>query len=356
MAAHSAGLYKRGRYWHIDKEYLGQRIRGSCKTGEFNEALEVLAQKMEEVRQAKLFGARPKRTFRTAAAQYLRTKQKRSLADDAMHLKVLDRWIGDKYLDDIHDDTLAPFKQHRLQVDGVKRKTVNMALSVVRHILNLCATTWRDNGLTWLTQAPRITMYALTDAAEPYPLTWDDQRRLFAELNDGLAKMALFKVNTGAREHEVCRLRWEWEYAVPGASVFAVPGELVKNAKPRILVLNRVAASIVEDQRGLHKEFVFVGSRGQPLQKMNNNPWRQAWKRAGLPVDPKYKRGVHNLKHTFGQRLRAAGVSEEDRQFLLGHRTASLTTHYSAPEIRYFIDLANRVCEQREEIFLRRVS
>jgi len=54
---------------------------------------------------------------------------------------------------------------------------------------------------------------------------------------------------------------------------------------------------------------------------------------------------VHDLKHTFGRRLRAAGVSFEDRQDLLGHKSARITTHYSAAEIRNLIDAANKVCQ-----------
>jgi len=42
---------------------------------------------------------------------------------------------------------------------------------------------------------------------------------------------------------------------------------------------------------------------------------------------------VRDLKHTFGRRLRAAGVSFEDRQDLLGHRSGRITTHYSAAEL-----------------------
>jgi len=33
---------------------------------------------------------------------------------------------------------------------------------------------------------------------------------------------------------------------------------------------------------------------------------------------------VHDLRHTFGQRPRDAGVSEEDRALLLGHSTTSM--------------------------------
>ena len=37
--------------------------------------------------------------------------------------------------------------------------------------------------------------------------------------------------------------------------------------------------------------------------------------------------------HTFGQRLRDAGVSEEDRALLLGHAIAGMPQHYAAATI-----------------------
>ena len=54
-----------------------------------------------------------------------------------------------------------------------------------------------------------------------------------------------------------------------------------------------------------------------------------------------------DLKHTFGRRLRAAGVSFEDRQDLLGQRSRRITTQYSAAELSRLIEAANRVCEGR---------
>ncbi len=53
---------------------------------------------------------------------------------------------------------------------------------------------------------------------------------------------------------------------------------------------------------------------------------------------------MHDLKHTFGRRLRAAGVSFEDRQDLLGHRSGRITTHYSAAELENLIAAAEEVC------------
>lgn len=46
---------------------------------------------------------------------------------------------------------------------------------------------------------------------------------------------------------------------------------------------------------------------------------------------------------TFGKRLKAAGVSFEDRQTMLGHKSGSATTLYSGPELAALIAAANRV-------------
>jgi hypothetical protein len=47
---------------------------------------------------------------------------------------------------------------------------------------------------------------------------------------------------------------------------------------------------------------------------------------------------VHDLKHAFGRRLRAAGLSFEDRQDLLGHKSGRMTTHYSAAELMSLLE------------------
>ena len=95
---------------------------------------------------------------------------------------------------------------------------------------------------------------------------------------------------------------------------------------------------MVEEVRGEHPVYVFT-YRDNPITKMNNTAWQNARKRSGISMVR-----VHDLKHTFGRRLRAAGVSYEDRQDLLGHRSGRITTHYSGAELRSLIDAANSVC------------
>src|ERR1700733_11269743 len=169
----------------------------------------------------------------------------------------------------------------------------------------------------------------------PYPLSMEEQRLLFSELAGHLARMALFKVNTGTREHEVCGLRWDWEVQVPEpeTSAFIIPADQVKNGAERYVVLNRTAKSVIEACRGEHPEFVFTteerDSQRHPQSRMNNSGWKAARERAATrypeelgPACPQGFRRirVHDLKHTFGYRLRAAGVSFEDRKTLLGHK------------------------------------
>ena len=75
------------------------------------------------------------------------------------------------------------------------------------------------------------------------------------------------------------------------------------------------------------------------LYHLLNRAWKNARKKSGLT-----QVRVHDLKHTFGRRLRSAGVSFEDRQDLLGHKSTRITTHYSAAEVLNLLNAANKVC------------
>ncbi|MCS3835565.1 integrase [Pseudomonas sp. JAI111] len=129
-----------------------------------------------------------------------------------------------------------------------------------------------------------------------YPLSWEEQSILFSELPAHLQIMAMFKVNTGCREQEVCKLQWDWEIAVPelGTSVFLIPAGFggrsersgVKNRDERLVILNSVAKSIIEKRRGQHKHFVLPfgmpGENGNPtmIHRMNDSAWKRARIRA----------------------------------------------------------------------------
>lgn len=199
-------------------------------------------------------------------------------------------------------------------------------------------------------------MLNLLDSRSPYPLSWEEQDKLFNELPLHLKNMVLFKVNTGCREQEICQLRWEWEIKIPelGTSVFLIPARLVKNKEDRLVVLNEIAFAVIQAVRNQHPDFVFT-YKDRPVKWMNNTAWQNARRKVGLN-----EVRIHDLKHTFGRRLRAAGVSFEDRQDLLGHKSSRITTHYSSAEVHRLIESANRVCQRQKQglgtTFLRRGS
>ena len=114
----------------------------------------------------------------------------------------------------------------------------------------------------------------------------------------------------------------------------------MKNGDERLVVLNRIARSVVEARRGIDRTFVFT-CKSKPITRMMTASWKRARKIVELP-----QVRVHDLKHTFGRRLRAAGVSFEDRQDLLGHRSGRITTHYSAAELSRLIDAAESVVDR----------
>jgi integrase len=270
---------------------------------------------MEETRQAQVYGVRPARTFEQAAAKFvLENQHKRSIGDDVRLLKGLMPWVGSMPLDKVHMGTLQPWMAERRHL-GRSDGTINNGLQVVRRILNLAAGEWIDEqGVTWLAAPPKIKLMATPSRRQPYPLSWDEQARLFAELPAHLAQMALFAVNTGCRDAEICGLRWEWEVEVPMlcTSVFIIPGARVKNGDDRLVVLNNVARSVVQARRGLHATHVF-SYEGLPIRHMLTPAWKRARQRVGLPLVR-----IHDLKHTFGRRLRAAGVGFEDGRICLG--------------------------------------
>lgn len=329
--------------------------------------------KLEQLRQRKVYGVRQVHTWEEAAMRYLlEVKDQPSIHLTALCMKQLHPYLGHLPLTHIDDQALEPFIRDRqtekVLPDGtiekaVSNRTINIAIERAVRVLTLCARKWRDDDRRpWLDSVPMLRkLEEKKSSRKPYPMSWEEQSILFNELPGHLQTMALFKVNTGCREQEVCKLRWDWEISVPelGTSVFLIPADFggrharsgVKNGDERLVVLNNVAKSIIERQRGISKEWVFPYN-GTAMHRMNDSAWKKArvraaklWQEENLrPAHPGYASiRIHDLKHTFGRRLRAAGVTEEDRKSLLGHKNGSITSHYSGAELGKLIEAANMV-------------
>ena len=186
--------------------------------------------------------------FAEGAARYLEeSRDKRTVDITAWHVRLLTPYIGILELNRIHDRTLERFVADRVAA-GVSATTINRSLEVVRTVLNRAARSYRDDeGHPWLEGMPPLITMLPETRRPPYPITWEEQDRLFPKLPARLARMVLFAVNTGLRESNVCRLEWAWA-------------------------------------------------------TMNNTAWQRARREVGLRAVR-----IHDLRHTFACRLRAVG-------------------------------------------------
>jgi integrase len=354
----------------VNKQYKGQRIfarlgkvgQDDAETWLRGRQAEVDARREHELREGS------EQLFAAAAQKYLiecKQRSVRTLDVISYHVNILLPYIGSLPLRDVCNDALEGFKDDRA-TDGAKNATINRSLEVVRTVLNRAARVWRSNGRPWLTVAPLIEMLdERQQRRPPYPITWSEQAELMKHLPAHLQRMVLFDLNCGARDDNVCKLRWDWERKVPELerSVFVIPAAEFKGQRPHVLVLNDVAAKIVEECRGDHDEFVFVWRRERvknieeepvmpyrPIHTMNNTAFQNARRAAKLE-----RVRVHDLRHTFGQRLRDAGVSEEDRALLLGHAMTGMPQHYASATIARLVEAANKVQQTRDRTTLLRV-
>ena len=159
-------------------------------------------------------------------------------------------------------------------------------------------------------------------------------------------------MNTGLRDSNVCGLEWTWEVPVPevGRSVFVIPPEAFKAKRAHVVILNDAAWSIVQAQRGIDPIWVFP-YRGRRIGTMNNTAWQLARREIGLP-----RVRIHDMRHTFACRLRAAGVSAEDREALLGHAHHSMAGHYASADVGHLIKQANLILDRRGTCTVLRVA
>lgn len=336
-----AGLFNRDGIWHIDKWIDGQRVCKSCATSSLAEAETQLVRLIEQQRQARIFGIRPKRTFEQAAAAYIKKYAQQKSIDSAISkLDQIMPYIGNMPIDEINSGTLDEWVAMRME-QGRAVNTINHGLKIVRRVLNVAERELIDeNNLSWLLRAPLIKLLPVDDKREPCPITWQEEKNLLNQLPVHLREMSLFVLNTGCRDQEICHLRWHWEIPIPelNISVFLIPKDFNKGKRDRLIVLNKVARDIVDRQRGKHPEFVF-SYRGYGIYQMNNSGWQKARLMIGLP-----ELRVHDLRHTFGTRLRALETPFEDCRDLLGHKPTRTTDIYCHQSITGLLREVEKLC------------
>lgn len=132
--------------------------------------------------------------------------------------------------------------------------------------------------------------------------------------------------------------------------------EEFKSERPHVLILNDVTRSAVEACQRQHADYVFAYRRklkdaAPPNRNDDNTAWQKTRKHADLA-----EVRVHDLRHTFAQRLRDAGVTAEERAMLLGHAVVTMTAHDAAPTIERLTEMTNKAQHTRDTATVLRVA
>jgi integrase len=298
----------------------------------------------EKIRKVIVYGEKVERTFDSAAARYLEDYgHKKSLDRDIVTIKAVLGYIGALPLTQIHAGSLELFIRDR-KMAGISAGTINRDIAIIRRILTLSARLWRDEkGRPWIDTVPMFPMVP-GPKRKPRPISHAEEKLLLQALPKYLAEMVQFALHTGLRDQEICGMKWTDETKVQGldTTVLIITEDRAKNTYERIVPLNKIARSLIASRRGNKSEYIF-DLDGAKLSRINNRAWRDAIKKTGLQGVR-----VHDLRHTFGMRLRAEGVTHEDRQDLLGHLAGRITTHYSRVQIKQLIDCVELLCAEKQ--------
>lgn len=169
----------------IDKRHQGSRVslrlgQTTIEQAEARLKLE-LAHVEVETEMARRARARP--LIRDCAARYLAQRhERRSLSTIQIHVRLLLPHIGHLEPRQVHDATLAPFISSRIAA-AASATTINRSLEVARAILNRAARAYRDmDGTPWLSGVPPLITMLPESRRPPYPITWEEQDRLFPRL------------------------------------------------------------------------------------------------------------------------------------------------------------------------------
>ena len=356
--------------WYAEGTLFKRRVRQSTGTASEEEATLILNDIVSQLKRKYVYGEKESVVdFNTVAAKHLNESTKVSIKEDARYIEQMISYIGSLPMHEIFrgfvaDKKPTPLEQFILDraKDKVSTRTINYALSVLNIIGNKAVKRWRGSGGKplipfWnsvpLVDSEEAKALGLQPKRQVGPISWKEQTVLFNELPEFNRDMCLFKVNTGCREQEVCQLHWSWlVQRDDGIWYFEIPEGFVKNRMMRVVVLNDIARSVIQKHKGEHPDYVFV-YKNHPVNGMNGTAFQKARKRATKKLSSLRNVGIHNLKHTYGARLRAAGVPEEDRNFLTGHKgKMSMTTYYSVPELTKMLEYSNRVCKQDDKLIL----
>jgi len=330
--AREKGLYRRkdSPYWWV-KIVLpdGRQVCRSTRLKILADAEEYLIRLKAEAYEAARTGIPVERNWQDAVVQYLEDNaDKRRLFYDQAHFQKLDPYLRGYRLRDINMNALRPFIQDRKQQDGVANGTINRALEVVRHVLNMARDDW-----DWIARVPKIRM--LKEPKRRVRFLKDEEAdRLMLALPEHMVPVVRYALATGCRMTEILRL--EWSRVDLGRRVSWLEAGSTKNGEGRGVPLNRDAILALRSVQGQHKRWCFT-YQGKRMEAIGSS-WKRSLKRAGIE-----KFRFHDLRHTWASWHVMSGTNLQELMELGGWKSYEMVLRYAHLAPEHLSDAAARI-------------
>lgn len=226
--------------------------------------------------------------------------------------------VGDKAIGDISGDDMLDFRQwwlERLETDGL---TPNSANKDIIHLGDVLKTVNRMKRLGLVLPLSDLS-FKEGEAKQrpPFSIDWIRDRLLAAGALDGLNKEArcvlLAMVNTGARPSELAALTRDQirlQAAVPHISIEPVGRQMKSRNARRVIPLTGVSLKAMAQNPDGFPQYL---NSSATLSGTVNKYLRAN----GLLETPEHS--LYGLRHSFEDRMLAAGIDERIRRDLLGH-------------------------------------
>ncbi len=295
-------------------------------------------------------------TIESWGAEWLRRKQrdssKATMARYSGHLKAFLGWLGtDRSKKPLESVTALDVRKWRESLQD-KKLTGKTVLSYMKDVGALYRSAIRE-GLVSFNPCTALEAIDTSDSTERKPFTVSEVASLMqAAPSPEWAGLILAAAFTGLRLGDAAKLSWN-AIDLSAKQISLMPA---KTQKKKVVVfipiqpdlLAYLEAVPLESDEPTSPVFpslskVAIGSRAG-LSQTFNRIMQAAGVDRGKPSrvmdddSPKgsgritFERGFHSLRHTFTSWLRTAGVSEEDRMALTGHRTRESHSIYSHPD------------------------
>ena len=200
--------------------------------------------------------------------------------------------------------------------------TVNRRLTVIKHIFKK-AVEW---DLLKSNPATSVKRFSVTSERTRF-LSHDEIKNLLAECekqvtSPWLLPLVTLALNTGMRQGELLKLKWE-NVDVERGSITIIQG---KTLRRKTIAINEPARNALAWLReNCYGDFLFLWPWGDPLGKVTvYDAFKKACSAAKID-DFRF----HDLRHAFASHLVMQGVDLVTVKELLGHKTINMTNRYT---------------------------